>query len=264
MANKSKTKTFFTIFFVIIFVIVFNHFHLLNFIEKPFIAVIDWSLKPVNNVKTYFKKSKQVLTEEDKITLEQLKQQNQVALTNIKLLNEENDELKKELNFFLENDYEHIGAIVLSRTINPLGTTLMIDKGSKNGISLDNPVVVGGGILIGRITKVEDDRSVVRLINDNSSAIGATIMNGERSIGLVEGGYGLGVGMNYIPQNEIVTPGDTIISSGLTAGIPRGLIIGNIEVVDKQPHEPFQQAVITPAADLGYINLVAVIIPKKS
>ncbi|MFA7314845.1 MAG: rod shape-determining protein MreC [Candidatus Magasanikbacteria bacterium] len=263
MITKNKTATFFAIFFVIFFVVVFNRLHWLNFIEKPVISVIDWSLKPIHKIKLYFKKTDQPLTTEDRNTLEQIKEKNEISETNVQILTEENIELKKQLNFFVENNFEHVGAIVLSRTVNPLATTIMIDKGTKDGIEIDNPVIVSNGILIGKIIKVEDSRSVVRLVNDNNSAIGATIMNNERSIGLVEGGYGLGVRMNYIPQNEIVAPGDVIISSGLSDNIPRGLVIGNIEIVDKQPHEPFQQAVITPAADLGYINLVSVIIQKK-
>jgi len=263
MVTKSKTATFFTIFLVIIFVVGFSYFHWLDFIEKPLISIVDWSLKPVNSIKAYFKKTDQPLTTDDRNVLDELKQKQKINETSVQILTEENIELKKQLNFFTKNNFEHIGAIVLSRTVNPLATTIMIDKGDKDGVEIDNPVVVSEGILIGKVVKVEDNRSVVRLINDNTSAIGATVMNNDRSIGLVEGGYGLGVRMNYIPQNEVVTPGDVIISSGLSDAIPRGLVIGTIEVVDKQPHEPFQQAVITPAADLGYINLVSVIIQKK-
>ncbi|OIO19549.1 MAG: rod shape-determining protein MreC [Candidatus Magasanikbacteria bacterium CG_4_10_14_0_8_um_filter_32_14] len=263
MVTKSKTATFFTIFFVIIFVVGFNYFHWLDFVEKPLIFIVDWSLKPINKIKLYFKKTEQPLTTDDINTLEQIKEKNQLSEINVQILTEENLELKKQLNFFVQNNFEHVGAVVLSRTVNPLATTIMIDKGNKDGIQEGDPVVVNNGILIGKIIKVEDNRSVVRLINDNNSAIGATIMNRERSIGLVEGGYGLGVRMNYIPQNEVITPGDIIISSGLSDTIPRGLVIGNIEVVDKKPNEPFQQAVITPTADLSYINLVSIIVHKK-
>lgn len=264
MVTKSRTTTFFTIFFVIIIVIGFRYFHWLNFVEKPIISVIDWSLKPINKIKSNFSKNtNQNLSDVDKNIFEELKEKNKLNETNVEILKEENTELKKQLNFFDKNTYEHVGAIVLSRTVNPLATTIIIDKGSTAFIKVGDPVVVSDGILIGKIIKVEENRSVVRLINDNSSAVGATVMNNERSIGLVEGGYGLGVRMNYIPQNEVVTPGDVIISSGLSDSIPHGLVIGTIEIVDKQPHEPFQQAIITPAADLGYINLVSIIIKKE-
>jgi len=260
--KKSKKATLITILFVVIFVIGLTYLNWLDFIEKPIIALVDWSLKPINTVKSKFNDDNKSLTEENIGTFKQLTEENEVSKTKIQILEEENIELKKQLNFFSDADFEHIGAIVLTRTVNPLGTTLMIDKGSSDGLEVGNPVVVNEGILIGKITKLEEKRSVVRLINDNGSAIGATILNNDRSIGLVEGGYGLGVRMNYIPQNEIVSPGDIIVSSGLTEGIPKGLVIGTIEIVDKQPHEPFQQAVITPATDLTYINLLSVLIKK--
>ncbi|PIZ95696.1 MAG: rod shape-determining protein MreC [Candidatus Magasanikbacteria bacterium CG_4_10_14_0_2_um_filter_33_14] len=260
MVKKTKTATFVTIFVVVIFVLGLRYLHWINFIEKPVVAIVDWSLKPINNVKSFFIKREKNFTIDELNTIEDSKKENEVLKTQVQLLSEDNEELKKQLNFFVNKNFQHIGAKVLSRTVNPLGTTIVIDKGSKENIMIDNPVVVNEGILIGKIIKVEENRSVVRLINDNSSAIGATVLNIDRSIGLVEGGYGLGVRMNYIPQNEIVTPGDTVITSGLTEGLPKGLVIGKIELVDKQPHEPFQQAVITPATDLTYINFVSIII----
>ena len=61
MVKKTKTATFITIFVVVIFVVGLRYLHLINFIEKPVIAIVDWSLKPINNVKSFFIKKRNFL-----------------------------------------------------------------------------------------------------------------------------------------------------------------------------------------------------------
>ncbi len=176
------------------------------------------------------------------------------------LLKEENEQLRGQLNFFSRSLYRHIGAEVIGRTVDPLSTTVVINRGTRDGIVRTNPVIVGDGVLAGTVIEVFDTISYVRLINDTQSKIGATLLNKERTIGLVEGGYDIGVQMNFIPQNEVVTPGDTVVTSGLTDNMPRGLVVGTVEYIEKQPLEPFQQAVLKPIADLSYLTMVSVVI----
>jgi rod shape-determining protein MreC len=102
----------------------------------------------------------------------------------------------------------------------------------------------------------------VRLLNDNSSKIGATILNTDRSLGVVEGGYGLSVKMNFIPRNEIVKVGDIIVTSGLEAGMPRGLLIGSVTAIENETYRPFQAALLLPGTDLSKLSIVSILIAK--
>lgn len=171
----------------------------------------------------------------------------------------ENAELRAQLRFLSQTSYTSVGAEVIGRNIDPIGTTLIINRGMKAGISKNNPVIVGDGHLIGKIARADEDTSIVRLLNDNASRVAATMQNRDKSIGLVEGGYGLSIRMNFIPQNEVVNQGDAVITSGLEEGIPRGLVIGTVEVVEKTPQGPFQEAILTPAIDFDNLALVSVI-----
>jgi rod shape-determining protein MreC len=144
--------------------------------------------------------------------------------------------------------------------LDPLGTTIIIDRGSADGLTNGHPVIVGNGLLIGKLVRVDEHTSVVRLLSDYQSRVAATVVNREKSLGLVEGGYGLTVKLDLIPQNEVIRPGDVIITSGLEAYIPRGLVIGTVEVVEKKTQEPFQQAIIKTAADLHSITLVSILL----
>lgn len=265
MYKNKKSVTFLFISFVIIIFIILHNFNFFYFIENPIKKVIfnitgffynKNTTSFTEEIKNLDKDSlvKKIVSLDEEIkTNENYKIQNQILLA-------ENEELKKQLNFFEKNNYESVGAEVIGRAVDPLATTFIINRGEDDGIKLDNPVIIANGILVGKIIKVLKNEAVVRLINDNNSKIGATILNQDNSLGLVEGGYGLGVKMDYIPQNEVINIADVVVTSGLTEGIPRGLIIGKIEVVEKQAHEPFQQAILITSADLSYINVVSVII----
>ncbi len=177
----------------------------------------------------------------------------------LKALQDENAELRRQLDFFKANNFSQVGAEVIGRNIEPLGSTLVVNRGSRDGVQVGNAVVISNGVLIGKIAQAEEESSLVRLLNDNQSKVAATILNHEKSLGVIEGGYGISVRMNFIPQQEDVRVGDLIITSGLESGIPRGLLIGNVAAIEKEAYEPFQRATLSPAATLSSLSLVSII-----
>ncbi len=148
---------------------------------------------------------------------------------------------------------------MIARDIQPLGSTLIIDRGTNDGVEVGNAVIISNGILIGKVAEAEAESSMVRLLNDNQSKIAATVLTHDKSIGVIEGGYGISVRMNFIPQQEDVRVGDLVVTSGLEKGMPRGLLIGNVAAVEKEPYQPFQTAVLHPEARLSNISLVSVL-----
>ena len=188
---------------------------------------------------------------------------NKVDSIELTLLREENDELRQQLSYATSTIFRYVGADVVAdvvgRNIEPLGTTIIINRGTQDKVSVGNPVIVGKGILVGKVVRAEEEMSVVRLLTDNQSKVAATVLNREQSIGVIEGGYDVSIRMNFIPQNERVNIGDTVITSGLEAGIPRGLLIGTVDVVQRETYEAFQQAVITPFVSVAHTPLVLVI-----
>ncbi|MBD3311724.1 MAG: rod shape-determining protein MreC [Candidatus Magasanikbacteria bacterium] len=264
--NLNRKKTLISISFFIFFIILLHYVGWLlpveNFFRRLIVpgskAMYTWSywinpeeidrVEELEEMKTKYKEL------EDKLLSVQVDQ------VQLDLLKEENQKLRTQLNFYDEhNNYEYIGAEVVGENIDPVGSTVILDKGQNYNINEGDPVIVNNGIIIGRILRVEEDISVVRLINDSQSKIAATLTNEDRSIGLVEGGYGISVRMNFIPQNEKINVGDTVVTSGLEEGVPRGLLIGNVEVVEKEAYQPFQKAVLSPFVDLDKIIFVSVI-----
>jgi rod shape-determining protein MreC len=180
------------------------------------------------------------------------------------LLAEENNELRKQLNFLHRTNYSMVAATVVGRNTDSIEKMVVIDAGEAAGIRIGQPAIVGDGILIGKVAKVEKDIAIVRLLYDNQSKIAATILNKAGSLGVVEGGYGLSVRMNFIPRDEVILVGDQIVTSGLEEGVPRGLLIGEVAVAENEAYQPFQQAVLTTAADLSKITNVSIVISAAS
>ena len=164
------------------------------------------------------------------------------------------------MSFIQESNYNSIGAIVIGKSIEPSRNSIIINRGKVDGIKIGYPVISDSGVLVGKIIRVEEKISIVELINDQQSKVAATVMNNERSIGIVEGGYGLSIQMNFIPQNEFIPTGETIVTSGLEKNIPYGLLIGTVEAVEKEAYQPFQRAIISPIINLERIKIVSVLI----
>lgn len=263
--RRFKTKNY--LFFGLIFALIIFARYLgwLNFIDNgarlvltPISAAVNrWRISFADSY-NYFSDKNRVINQYNQCVVEN---QN-LATANVKLKNleQENIELRKLLNFSHRRNFTMVTAAVTGKNTNSAEKMIIIDAGESTGIKIGQPVVAGDGILVGTIAKVEPSLSMVRLINDNQSKIAATILNKSDSLGVVEGGYGLSVRMNFIPRNEQITLGEKIITSGLEQNIPRGLLIGEVAVAENEAYQPFQQAVLTPATDLYRLVIVSVLV----
>ncbi len=264
--KRPRLRTFISIFSLIVLFIIL---HYIGILQKPeyFLRRVLSPLSSRMYVGSIFIKESEALMHTDpRAELAATKEVLLVCQTNtatLKLLQDENIELRNQLNFFSAHKFVHIGAEVIGKNIEPLGNTLIVNRGKKDGVQEGNAVIISQGVLIGKIAKVEEESSLVRLLNDNQSKVAATILNHEKSLGVIEGGYGISVRMAFIPQQEDIRVGDLIVTSGLEQGMPRGLLIGNVVVVEKEAYEPFQRAILSPAVSLSSISFVSIVTGNK-
>ncbi|MEA3272929.1 MAG: rod shape-determining protein MreC [Patescibacteria group bacterium] len=176
------------------------------------------------------------------------------------ILQEENTSLKKMLSFLDEKNYENVTARVVGKTAEGDISAIIINKGKRDGITNNLPVITKSGILIGKIIKVTQLTSTVLLLSDGNSKIAGMVQNSDKTIGLIKGGYGLGVRMELIPQTEIIETDEIVITSGAEPEIPKGLLIGTVESTVKEPHTPFQTVIIKPLVDYDKIDIVSILI----
>lgn len=181
----------------------------------------------------------------------------------LKIMDDDLAALKKIAAFKDRTAHDMLTARVVGQNFDSVEKSVVISAGRRDGVKIEQPVVTGEGILVGRVAEVDEEVAIVRLMNDSHSKAIATILNRSRSLGIVEGGYGLTLRMKFIPRTESVMIGDQIITSGTETGVPKGLLIGTVAVVENEAYKPFQQAVVTPATDLSKLLMVSVLLTEQ-
>ncbi|MCI0454726.1 MAG: rod shape-determining protein MreC [Candidatus Dadabacteria bacterium] len=174
----------------------------------------------------------------------------------------QNERLKKLLGLKEDTLYDVVSANVIAGSPSILRSqVVIIDKGSKDGISEGMPVATYEGI-VGRILLTGGKSSEVILITDEISAVDAYIHR-TRARGIVKG-TGDGCVMEYIEKKADVSVGDKVISSGRDGFFPEEVVIGT--VVETEASGGFIRARVSPDMDLNSLEEVVVILksPEKT
>jgi rod shape-determining protein MreC len=170
--------------------------------------------------------------------------------------------LRDLLNFRQANpSFDIQGAHVVGRQIGQdpsnLERYITLDVGSEAGISRNMPVTTDRG-LVGRISEVGEGWSRVLLITDLSSSVNA-LTQSSRASGLIQGQPDSSLIMRAIPQEDTVSVGDTVFTSGLGGNFPRQILIGQITEVERKDYELYQTAIVQPTVDFDHLEVVLII-----
>jgi rod shape-determining protein MreC len=152
-----------------------------------------------------------------------------------------------------------LAAQVIGSSGSDQSRTVYIDKGSHDGIQLEMAVISAAGV-VGRVINVFRSTSQVLLINDQQSGVG-TILEQSRLQGVLKGKSSGELVIDKIMADEEVKPGDRVLTSGGDQIFPKGLIIGNVDKIEKGPE--FLQVSVKPAAALNRLEEVLVIVKKE-
>ncbi len=180
----------------------------------------------------------------------------------LRTLEQENRQFREQLNFIDSQDLAFAAARVIARVPTDQFSGVVINQGQQAGVVAGAPVIAGEGVLVGRVVSVEPYQSIVRLLNDSQSTIAAMVQNGTETIGIVQGLYGLSVQLDMVPKEEPIAVGDTVVTSGLQAGVPAGLLLGTVESVDTASSSIFTQAVLQPLLDYRALSIVTVLVTE--
>ncbi len=194
-------------------------------------------------------------------------ERNRLIVENARLkdLGEENARLAALLNFSKRAETVVRPAEVIAGSADPDIHAIDIGIGGAEGLVIGDAVITEDGIVVGKISAVRAHTATAELLTDARSRFAAALLpTAEESVGgVVEGGHGTGMVMRLIPQSAKIKLGDAAITSGLEAGIPRGLVIGRIESVSQEPNEPFQSATLSPLASLDALTVVGVVLAPR-
>jgi rod shape-determining protein MreC len=164
------------------------------------------------------------------------------------------------------NDYRAVNAEVTSFPSNAFTHSLEIAAGSSAGVRLNSPVVSGDG-LVGIVSNVQPQTAVVTLLTDPSTFVAARDIQTQVR-GMVHTGPGGTLILDQVPKQLKVKEGDALVTDGTHNAryrdlYPYGIPIGRVNSVGATDTATFLQVQVQPFANLGSLDAVAVLVPKK-
>ena len=114
-----------------------------------------------------------------------------------------------------------------------------IDRGSRDGIRRDMGVITPDGV-VGKILAVYPDISQVLLLGDKESGVGAMLAN-TRTQGPVKGTGEPLLSLDYISNDEKVSAGEAVLTSGQDRIFPKDLPVGTVVEATPDRKTPFMQ-----------------------
>jgi rod shape-determining protein MreC len=167
--------------------------------------------------------------------------------------------LQSLLNFKEQVIAKTVPAQVIGSSGSDLSKSIYIDKGSDDGIAPDMAVITANGI-VGKVLRVYPSTSLVLLINDQSSGVGALLEKSRLQV-VVHGSPTGELILEHVMSDEQVAPGETVLSSGGDQIFPKGLLVGTVTHVSPGK-EMFLNIKVKPAADLNRLEEVLVVTEK--
>ena len=197
-----------------------------------------------------------------------ISQENDNLVKALKIANEKNNSLRELelshsrlqslLEFKPDLKRQVTAAAVVGKDPSPWLKTVVIDKGTDEGVQRGMPVVTPDGIA-GLVIDASTGYAKVLLITDQNSAVDA-LTQSARVRGVVKGEFSGKLRLDYVLRRHDITEGDIIISSGLDGAFPKGLRIGYVHEVNKPNSGIFQEVSVTPYVDFEKLEEVLVII----
>ena len=179
----------------------------------------------------------------------------------------QNAQLSRQVGLDRSNgisSYRPVAAQVISRDPTLWYATVEVDKGSGDGVKVGDPVT-GDGALVGEVTVVGSDFSVVTLITDHTQAEAAQVADSAGDTGVLQPAVGNPnqLVMQFLPKAALIVSGQTVMTVGFKSGplqdlYPPGIPIGTVSSVGNDlPNNGEVQ--VTPDADLRHLSVVQIL-----
>jgi len=173
----------------------------------------------------------------------------------------ENQRLRELLGFKRSLPSPVIAAEIIGKDPSAWFKTVIIDKGSTDGLRRGLPAVSPLGV-VGQIIEVSARQSRLMLIIDRNSGADALVQR-TRARGIVKGTSQDDCYLDYVLHADDVRVGDLVVSSGFDGVYPKGLLIGTVTAVDFKGGDFFKDVQITPAVDFDKLEEVLIILESS-
>lgn len=183
-------------------------------------------------------------------------------------LMEENNHLRRALVYKEKAPQSVVAARVISRKPLTWYNTMMINKGSRDGIQVDSPVIVPIGEeagLVGKVSEVVgEDSAIVLLLTDEMCQVSAKFENSQDQ-GILNGQRGAlkrmpNLQLRYLSKEADAAAGRRVFSSGAGGLFPPELLLGKVVTLEIGAIDA--TATVAPAVDFEELLDVFVILPE--
>ncbi|MBC2715659.1 MAG: rod shape-determining protein MreC [Desulfobacteraceae bacterium] len=169
-----------------------------------------------------------------------------------------NDRLREFVKLKKQSPFNLKSAEVIAKDSSPWYKTIIINKGTDDGVTSGCPVIVSEGI-VGYVLTASSKDAKVHLIIDRNSSVDALVQR-TRSRGLAQGLTRGLCRFDYVLRKLDIKIGDNVVSSGFDGIYPKGLRIGYISKVIRRNSGLFQDVELTPYVDFTKLEEVMIIL----
>jgi len=158
------------------------------------------------------------------------------------------------------------GARIIAHRLGPNAAleTFIIDKGSRQDVTVNTPVVAPDG-LMGRVLRTSMSAATVLMVTDPNSKI-PVISQKTRTQGILIGqGAGQALFLQYVPMSAPIEKGETLVTTGLAGVFPPGLPVATVTVVTREGASLFLNVRASALVDADRLEEVALLkrLPAK-
>ena len=229
--------------------------------EKSIASIGQW----MTGVQDSFREKEDPIQQNEELqtTVDTLTEQNNV------LLQDQAELARLEQLYELDEeytDYPKVAARIISKDPGNWYDTFMINRGSNDGIRVDNNVIAGKG-LVGIVTEVGSNWATVRSIIDDSSNVSAMTVSTD-DICVVEGDLELiDEGKLRFSQlydrEDKVSVGERIVTSNISDKYVEGLFIGYVSEIELDTNNLTKTGTLVTPVDFQHLKDVFVITTNK-
>jgi rod shape-determining protein MreC len=175
---------------------------------------------------------------------------------------QENGRLRRLLDLRTRMPLDTLPGEIIAREWGGWVRSLTVNRGRADEIRRLTAVISPDG-LVGRVVEVRPGTSVVQVLTDPASTVGAHVLR-TRTPGLVEGEPRGTVRFKYMARDGALAVGDVVVTSGQGGLFPRGVPIGRVRNLDQKTTGLFHHAILEPLVDLASIDEVLLVTGNRS
>lgn len=176
-------------------------------------------------------------------------------------IQKENDELKALLNIKETlSEYDVIYATVVERNNFYWFNTLVINKGSTDGVENGLAVVDNNG-LVGSVSDVSNTTSIIKLItlDDKYNSISVKLKGNNYELNKILKVKDGKLVIEGINKDINIQVGDKIVTNGLSNKFPSGIAIGKVSSINEDLYNVSNIATVTLDANIDNLRFVAIL-----